>query len=88
MALGVKDPLMSLQWLRSLLWHEFVPWSWNLCMPRAWQKKERERGRKERREGGRKEKEKRRFDFCYSPSPARKSVQSEANDKPPQTSVF
>ena len=30
----VKDPELSLQWLRSLLWHRFDPWPRNFCMPR------------------------------------------------------
>ena len=32
----VKDPALSLQWLRSLLWHGFNPW--DICMPWAWPK--------------------------------------------------
>ena len=28
--------MLSLQWLRSLLWHVFSPWPGNLCMPQMW----------------------------------------------------
>ena len=35
-AQGIKDPVLSLQWLRSLLWHRFVdPWPWILPHPTA-----------------------------------------------------
>ena len=30
--LVVKDPLLSLLWLRSLQWHRFDPWPWNFLM--------------------------------------------------------
>ena len=30
----VKDPVMSLPWLRLLLWHRFNPWPRNFCMPK------------------------------------------------------
>ena len=35
----VKDPRLSLLWLRSLQWHGFDPWPGNFCMPWAWPKK-------------------------------------------------
>ena len=34
----VKDPALSLQWLRSLLWRGFDPWPRNFRMPQAWPK--------------------------------------------------
>ena len=34
----VKDLVVSLQWLGSLLWHGFDPWPRNFCMPRVWPK--------------------------------------------------
>ena len=34
----VKDPMLSLQWLRSLLWHRFNPWPANFHMPWGWPK--------------------------------------------------
>ena len=45
----VKDPVLSLQQLGSLLWHGFNPWRRNFCPPWVWQGTEggRERGRKE-----------------------------------------
>ena len=48
--------MLSLQWLRSLLWHGFDPWPGNFCMSQE-QPKE---GRKERRKEGKKERERRR----------------------------
>ena len=36
-----KDPMFSLLWVQSLLWHRFNPWSGNFCMPQAWQKKKK-----------------------------------------------
>ena len=33
MAQWVKNPALSLQWLRLLLWHRFNPWPRNFCMP-------------------------------------------------------
>ena len=33
MAQQVKDPALSLLWLGLLLWHGFVPWPGNFCMP-------------------------------------------------------
>ena len=33
MAQWVKDLALSLQWLRSLLWHRFDSWPRNLPMP-------------------------------------------------------
>ena len=38
MAHWVKDPALSLQWLRSMLGHKFDPWPGNFCMPQARQK--------------------------------------------------
>ena len=35
----VKDLVLSLQQLRSLLWHGFNPWPGNFHMPQAWPKK-------------------------------------------------
>ena len=35
MAQWVKDPALSLMWLRSLLWSRFDPWPRNFCMPQA-----------------------------------------------------
>ena len=35
----VKDPVLPLLWLRSLLWHRFDPWPGNFCMPQAQPKK-------------------------------------------------
>ena len=29
---AVKDPALTLQWLRSLLWHRFDPWPRNIYM--------------------------------------------------------
>ena len=40
MAQWVKDPVLSLQQFRSLLWSRFDHWSGNFCMPRARPKKE------------------------------------------------
>ena len=34
----VKDPALSLLWLRLLLWPGFNPWPRKLCMPQAWPK--------------------------------------------------
>ena len=36
---GVKDPVLSLLWLRSLLWWTFDPWPRNFHMPHAWPKR-------------------------------------------------
>ena len=35
----VKDSVLSLQWLVSLLWCGFNPWPGNFCMQRVWQEK-------------------------------------------------
>ena len=32
----VKDPVLSLLWLRSLLWGRFDPWPRNVCMLQMW----------------------------------------------------
>ena len=37
----VKDPVLSLLWLRSLLWHRFDPWPQNFCIPQVKQKKKK-----------------------------------------------
>ena len=39
MAQQVKDLVLSLQWLRSLLWHGFSPWPGNFHMLRVQPKK-------------------------------------------------
>ena len=38
----VKDPVLSLQWIRVLLWRGFKAWRRNLHMPWVWQKKKKE----------------------------------------------
>ena len=42
--LAVKDPVLSLLWLWSLLWHRFNFWSRNFWMPQAQPKKKKEAG--------------------------------------------
>ena len=37
--LWVKDPALSLLWLRSRLWCRFDPWPWNFHMLQMWPKK-------------------------------------------------
>ena len=37
----VKDPALSLLWLRSLLWREFDPWPGNFHMLQIWPKKKK-----------------------------------------------
>ena len=37
----VKDPVLSLQWLRSLLWRGFNPWPGNFHMLRVQPRKKR-----------------------------------------------
>ena len=39
MAQQVKDPALSLLWLRSLLWREFDPWPLNFHVPQVRLKK-------------------------------------------------
>ena len=39
----VKNPSLSLQQLRSLLWRRFDPWSRNFHMPQAWEKKKKKK---------------------------------------------
>ena len=34
----VKDPALSLLWLKLPLWHRFHPWPGNFHIPRAWLK--------------------------------------------------
>ena len=41
----VKDPVLSLLWLRSLLWRRFGPWSRNLHALGIAKKKERKKGK-------------------------------------------
>ena len=38
-----KDSALSLQWLRSLLWHRFDPWPGKFHMPSVWPKKEKKK---------------------------------------------
>lgn len=40
----VKDPALSLHWLRLLLWLEFNPWPGSFYMPWAWSKKKKDTG--------------------------------------------
>ena len=60
MAQQVKDPVLSLHWLKYLLWCRFYPWPGNFHMPLGPSKrkreieKERKWEREEGREGGRK----------------------------------
>ena len=42
--LAVKDPVLSLLWLRSLLWHGFQPWTKNFHMPQALPEKKKKKG--------------------------------------------
>ena len=37
----VKDSVLSLQWLRLLLWHGFDPWPGNFHVPWVWPKKKK-----------------------------------------------
>ena len=41
MAQQVQDPVLSLQQLRSLLWHGFDPWPGNFCM--LWLRKKKKK---------------------------------------------
>ena len=50
MAQRVKDLVLSLQWLRSLLWHRFQPWPRNFHMPWAWPKRKKKSSVKRREE--------------------------------------
>ena len=43
----VKDLVLSLLWLESLLWCGFDPWPGNLCMLRYSQKKKEKKKKKE-----------------------------------------
>ena len=36
MAQWVKDLVLSLLWLGSLLWNWFDPWPWNFCILQGW----------------------------------------------------
>ena len=38
LAQRVKDPVLSLLWRRSLLWHRYDPWPRNFCMEHTSQK--------------------------------------------------
>ena len=42
-ALAVKDLVLSLLWLGSLLWCRFDPWPGNFCMQRAQPKKKKKK---------------------------------------------
>ena len=44
MAQWVKDLVLSLLWLGSLLWHGFNPWPGNFRMPQVWPKKKKKKG--------------------------------------------
>ena len=44
----VKDPAVSLQWLRLLLWWGFDLWSGNFHTPQAWQKKKKKKKKKKK----------------------------------------
>ena len=44
----VKDLALSLQKLRSLLWHGFIPWPKNFHMPQALKKKKKKKKERER----------------------------------------
>ena len=48
MAYWAKDPTLSLQWLRSLLWHRFDSWLRNFHMLQAWQKKKKKKKKKKK----------------------------------------
>ena len=37
-SLEAEDPVLSLLWIRSLLWPRFNPWQRNFCMLQAWPK--------------------------------------------------
>ena len=39
MAQWVKDPVLSLQWLRWVLWHRLNSWPGNFQMSQVWPKK-------------------------------------------------
>lgn len=43
MAQWIKDPVVLLQQLGSLLWHRFHPWPKNFHMPWVWQNKKKEK---------------------------------------------
>ena len=42
----VKDPALSLLWIRLLLWHKFSPWPRNFCMPWVQLKKKKKEMKK------------------------------------------
>ena len=42
----VKDPVLSLKWPGSLLWHRFDPCPGNFCMLQVWPKKKKKKERK------------------------------------------
>ena len=46
----VKDPAVSPQWPRSLLWLRFSPWPSNFHVPWVRPKKKREEAKKERKD--------------------------------------
>ena len=39
----VKNPVLSLQWLRLLLWCRLDPWPSNFYVPRVWSKKKKKK---------------------------------------------
>ena len=41
--MGVKELVLSLLWLRLLLWHVFSPWPWNIFMPWVQKKKKKKK---------------------------------------------
>ena len=45
--MGVKDPMLSLKWLRLLLWQGFDPGPRNFHMPWAWPKKQNQINKKQ-----------------------------------------
>ena len=45
----VKDPALSLQWLRSLLWFRFDPWPRNFCLPQVQPKNKKKKKKKKKK---------------------------------------
>ena len=45
----VKDLVLSLLWLRPLLWHGFIPWPRIFCTPQVQPKKKKRKKRKKRK---------------------------------------
>ena len=46
--LVIKDPVLSMLWLGSLLWCGFDSWPWNLHMPQPWPKKKKKKKKKKK----------------------------------------